>query len=63
MGTPKTLLQAIKNGSSPEEIERHVRDYLNQVLATVSLEGHEAAVERIQELIKAKSEDGSASTR
>lgn len=54
MGTPQTLIQAIKNGSSPEEIELHVRDFWNQVLATVMLEGHTDAVKRIQELIEAK---------
>lgn len=62
-GTPKTLLKAIKNGITmaaraekpmPEEIERHVADYLNQMLAVLSLEGHEAAVERMLELIDAK---------
>lgn len=66
MGTPKTLLKAIETGMwtaastnspMPEGIERNVRDYLDQALATMSAEGHEVAVKRFLELISAKKKE------
>ena len=66
MEKSKTLLKAIETGMveaastnspMPEGIERNVRDYLNQALATMSAEGHEAAVKRFLELISAKKKE------